>query len=173
MSIEHNYPKPMSEFSLPYLKDIPAKNRRAVMSDEWEQLATKEMHDAADYAEMQFERCHELFKENLNDSAEMRRLTQEWVALVKGIVLSFHNDVIAIAQAKKEDTREMKKSAWQCTEILEKWSRSIEKVSNKKTLRILALFGIEIMKKHGMGPEDAILEAKLVAAREVKKRMGV
>ncbi len=171
--MEYTNQKQMSDFSLPRLKEIPAANRRAVMNDEWEKVATEEMMDAVENAENKWMRCLPLLQGKIKNETEIRKRAKEWSELISTIIFSFHHDVIAIAQAKNVDTQSLKKSTWNCVKTLKEWSKAIESEKDLDELQELVRFGIEFLKNHEMGPEDALYELRLAAAREVKERTGI
>ncbi len=173
MSMEYANQKPMSDFSLPRLKEIPTANRRAVMSEEWEKVATEEMMDAVENAENKWMRCLPLLRGKIKNESEMRRQAKEWTELISTIILSFHRDIIAIAQVKNHDVKQLQKSAWHCVKALKEWSQAIESAADTDELQGLVRLGIDVLKSHQMSPEEALYELRLAAAREVKERTGI
>lgn len=173
MLSENTYPKPMSDFSLPYLKDIPVANRKAVMTDEWKQTATKEMMIAVRDAEMRWKKCFWLLHGKIPSRTELERLTVEWPQFITKIILALHNDVIVVAENRNEDTRQLKEAAWSCASALGDWSKEIARETNPHAVQKLARIGIEFLKSHDMTLRDALYELQLILAREVKTRTGI
>lgn len=173
---ETSQPRLMSDFSLPYLKDIPQKDRVQLMDDRWKEIATKEMYEALDDADQKWERCMELLQWELlerKDITSMRKIrlrTIDWGTIVTEIILSSRNDMADYADAKGIDTKEMCRATWEIAKLLKRWCAAIRTEPDKERVLELALQGIEFLKKADFSPEQALFEYKLAIAKRIKSR---
>lgn len=167
---ETSQPKLISNFSLPYLKDILPRDRIKIMDERWGKTVMKEMYEALDCAEEKWARSVELLNGRLLSVCEIRAQAIDWGNIVTAVILSFRNDAIAIAEVKGIDTREMHRETWEIARLLKSWRNAICTESDMGTVREFARQGIEFLKRADLSPEKAFLEYKLAIAKEIKSR---
>lgn len=167
---ETNKQKPMSDFSLPYLKDIPRKDRREVMSDRWSNAGMDEVYKALDDAEDQWALCMKMFTGILTDEDEIRRAAIDWGKIVTAIILSFHNDIADVAKAHGNDVAALRRKLWKEAQTLSKWCDAIRDEKSIDRVIQLARRGIAFLEKEQFSPKEALFEYKLVVAREIREQ---
>lgn len=162
--------KPMSDFSLPYLKDIPRRDRKDVMSDRWHEAGNEEVYRALDDADYRWSRCMELFTGIITDEDEIRCTAIDWGIIVMAIILSFHNDIVDVAEMQGNNVAVLRQKLWKEAQMLSKWCDAIRDEQSIDRVIQLARRGIAFLEKEQFSSKEALLEYKLVVAREIREQ---
>lgn len=169
---EYNQPRPMSDFSLPRLKDVDPKDRREVMQKAWIDAVNWESTDAVMDVQTRWETCMDFFSESAHYSdEEVRWIAKEWSWLVKTVITYYCNELIRISGS--EGKGDVKKVMWNIQCELARWSDAIEKETRIPELLDLIQEGIEHLKSANLSPQNSEKMLYCAAADEVRKRNGL
>lgn len=166
---ETSQSKPMSDFSLPYLKDIPRKDKRDIMADRWHEAEMDEVYKALDDADDRWDRCIEMFAGALMNKDEIRHSAMDWGYIVTTVILSFYNDTADIAEVRGIDVASIRETTRLKAELLSQWCDAIRNGKTIDRIIQLARQGITFLEKEQFSPKEARFEYKFAIAKAVRK----